>query len=91
MEIARCVGQVERGALPARLEGFGRGGLAKERGGLPFGLNSAHAKSELSGALKGEYSKTSCPKAACFTSDWYAYLPWSITLTGLDLISIRLG
>jgi len=57
MEIARCVGQVERGALPARLEGFGRGGLANGRGGLPFGQDTADAKSGLSGALEGVYSK----------------------------------
>ena len=57
MEIARCVGQVERGALLARLEGFGRGGLANGRGGLPYGQDSADAKSGLSGALEGEYSK----------------------------------
>jgi hypothetical protein len=91
MEIARCVGQVERGALPARLEDFRSGGLAKERGGLPYGQYSPDTKGGLSGALEGGLLQTGCPKAACFTSDWFAYLPWSITLIGLDLISIRLG
>ena len=57
MEIARCVGQVERGALPARLEDFRSGGLAKERGGLPYGQYSPDTKGGLSGALEGEYSK----------------------------------
>jgi len=57
MEIARCVGQVERGALPARLEDFRSGGLAKERGGLPYGQYSPDTKGGLSGALEGGYSK----------------------------------
>jgi len=66
MEIARCVGHVERGALLARPEGFRCGGWAKGRGGLPYGQYSPDAKSGLSGALEGEYSKQAAQRQPVF-------------------------